>query len=43
LVQDGWLLRGGAGELVPQQPAEQVVVPEPAPLVVQGDQEQLAR
>jgi hypothetical protein len=30
-----------AGELMPQQVAEQVVIPEPAVLVVQRDQEQV--
>ena len=40
-MQRGRLLRCRAGKLMPQEAAEEVVIPEPAPLVVQRDQEQV--
>ena len=40
-VQDRWAIRRRPGQLVPEQAAEQVVIPEPPVLVVQRDQEQV--
>ena len=40
-MQHGRLLRGRASQLMAQQAAEQVVIPEPAALIVQRDEEQV--